>query len=373
MPQHDVVIYMPNAGLFYDGRATVGGGGAERQTWLLAAALARRGLRVAHIVFPVADPVIDPSAPVTLVQRPLPAASGTARQLAAESAQVWKALNRADARLCVFRGATAAVGVGGMWSRARRRRMVFAGANEADFTLVNFHGPRDPRTLLFRSGMHAVNAVVAQSDVQVELARRAFPKLGDVQRLPSFVEARPPAEGPGEAFLWVSRLTEYKRPLLYADLAAAVPEAKFWMIATRSDAAEHAAIQAELERRAAELPNLELLPQRTHAELQDLVGRAVGMVNTSSFEGVPNTWLEGWARGVPALTLSFDPDGRVAENGLGVAAGGDVAAFAEAARSLWARRADRGGFGPVVRAFVADAHGRQVEDGWAALVERLSR
>jgi len=307
------------------------------------------------------------------VQRPLPAAAGKARALAAESAQVWRALERADARVNVFRGASAAVGVGGLWSRVRRRRVVFAGANEADFTLVNFHGPRDPRTLLFRAGMRAVDAVVAQSDVQVDLARREFPRLADVQRIPSFVETRPPAAGPGEAFLWVSRLTEYKRPLAYADLAAAVPEARFWMIATRSEAAEHAAIQAELERRAAALPNLELLPQRTHAELQELIGRAVAMVNTSSFEGVPNTWLEGWARGVPALTLSFDPDGRVAANGLGVAAGGDAEAFAAAARSLWARREDRGGYGPAVRAYVADVHGDRVAGAWAALVERLAR
>jgi hypothetical protein len=56
LPRHDVAIYSPNAWLFYDGESEHGGGGAERQTWLLAQSLARRGARVAHIVYPVAHP-----------------------------------------------------------------------------------------------------------------------------------------------------------------------------------------------------------------------------------------------------------------------------------------------------------------------------
>ena len=36
--------------------------------------------------------------------------------------------------------------------------------------------------------------------------------------------------------------------------------------------------------------------------------------------------------GVPALTLAFDPDGMIERHGLGIAAAGDPAAFADAAR-----------------------------------------
>ena len=357
--------------MFYDAASDRAGGGAERQTWLLAHDLARRGLRVAHVVYPVVEPRLDPSAPVTLVQRPVPGASGALRALPGEVVHVCQALNRADAAVQVFRGASGAVGIAGAWARARRRSVVFAGANNADFTLETFGGPADPRARMFRAGMRLADAVVVQSGDQVALARRGFPHVAEIDQVPSFVELAPPADGPGEAFLWISRLTDYKRPLLYANLAEAVPEARFWMVASRSDAPEYGDLLAELQRRAGELPNLELLDQRPHAELQALIGRAVAMVNTSSFEGVPNTWLEGWARGVPALTLSFDPDERIARHGLGLAAGGSVEDFAAAARRLWARRADRGGYSETVRAHVADVHGRRVGDRWAEIVQRL--
>jgi hypothetical protein len=116
MPRHDVAIYAPLANLYYDRAAERGGGGAERQTVLLARALARRGLRVAHIVHPVAEPALDPHAPVTLVQRPRPATQGSLRDLTSKSLDVWGALREADARVAVFRGANAVLGIAGAWS-----------------------------------------------------------------------------------------------------------------------------------------------------------------------------------------------------------------------------------------------------------------
>ncbi len=372
MPGHDVAIYAPYASVFYDAAAPRSGGGAERQTWLLARGLARRGMRVAHIVHPVGEPVVEPGSHITLVQRAPAGGHGSARAFAAESAVAWRAFEEADAAVQVFRGATGAVGVGGLWARRRGRRLVFAGANNSDFGAGPFRTGRDPRALMFRAGMRTADAVVVQSQDQVDLARTRFPRLGEPELIPSFVEPAPETARPGEGFLWVSRLAHYKQPLLYADLAAAVPEATFWMITINSAEPDYDTTLAELRRRAEALTNLELLPQRPHAELQEIVDRAVAMVNTSSFEGMPNTWLEGWARGVPALTLSFDPDQRIARHGLGISGGGSWDAFVAGARRLWEGRADRAGLSPVVRAHVASAHGTHVEDRWAAVLERLA-
>lgn len=368
---HDVAIYSPFANVYYDAAVDREGGGAERQTFLLARALARRGMRVAHVVYPVAEPRIDADAPVTLVQWPQARGAGSARALAARTAEVWQALGEADAAVQVFRGAQGTLGVAGAWSRLHRRRLVFAGANDEDFTGGIFDGPRDPRARLFGLGMRLADAVVVQTADQVGVARDHFPRLKATEQVNSFVNPGPPATDPGEAFLWVSRLADYKRPLLYADLAAAVPEARFWMLPIETAQPWHHETLAELRRRSAGLGNLELLDQRPHAELQQLIGRAVAMVNTSAIEGMPNTWLEGWARGVPAMTLSFDPDERIVRHGLGVSARGSWEDFVGGARDLWKRRADRCGYGPQVRAYVADVHGEQVAERWAALLERL--
>jgi hypothetical protein len=87
---------------------------------------------------------------------------------------------------------------------------------------------------------------------------------------------------------------------------------------------------------------------------------------------MPNLFLEGWARGVPALTYQFDPDGRIARHGLGVAAEGSRERFHEGARRLWHERDDRHELSRRVRAHVESTHGLDaVTDQWVELITDL--
>jgi hypothetical protein len=56
---------------------------------------------------------------------------------------------------------------------------------------------------------------------------------------------------------------------------------------------------------------------------------------------MPNIFLEGWARGTPALALRHDPDGMIVRERLGSFAGGDPATLVEQARAMWAGRGNQ--------------------------------
>jgi len=73
----------------------------------------------------------------------------------------------------------------------------------------------------------------------------------------------------------------------------------------------------------------------------ELIDRSVAVVNTADFEGMPNIFLEGWTRGVPALGLSHDPNGVIVRHKLGGFAGGSPGRLAELAREAWAGRHDQ--------------------------------
>jgi hypothetical protein len=95
-------------------------------------------------------------------------------------------------------------------------------------------------------------------------------------------------------------------------------------------------------------------------------------VSTSEQEGLPNVFLEGWSRGVPVLTLSFDPDGMVARHGLGSCAGGDAGRFHDEARRLWRDRDDQAELAERCIAYVRAEHGEDVvADRWLQTVERV--
>ncbi len=100
------------------------------------------------------------------------------------------------------------------------------------------------------------------------------------------------------------------------------------------------------------LPNLELLPPRPRDQLLAETARAAAVVCTSAWEGMPNRFLEAWARGVPVLSLSVDPDDRISEKDIGIYAGGSMDRFVEGAAALWnerGRRARDGRARPPVR------------------------
>jgi glycosyltransferase involved in cell wall biosynthesis len=378
MPRNEVAIYAPSAACLYERRPEVTGG-AERQTTLLAAGLVRAGLGVAHIVLPVSEPKpLDGS--LTLVQRRLLTTRRGPVVRSVQLGRVWSALAEADADVYVFRSGIPALGIAALFCRLRGRRLIFSASSNLDLTF-DFYAGRRPELELYKLGVRSAGAVVVQTRQQADLARRAFPRLSRVAEVPSFAEPAELSTARPEAFLWVGRLDEIKRPLRYVELAEAVPHAHFWMLVRQIDPERSGGVpggrrdhvlEGEVYDRAARLPNLELLEQRPHPETMELVARSVAVVNTGPVEGMPNLFLEGWARGVPALTYQFDPDGRIARHGLGVAAEGSRERFHEGARRLWHERDDRHELSRRVRAHVESTHGLDaVTDQWVELITDL--
>ena len=173
-----------------------------------------------------------------------------------------------------------------------------------------------------------------------------------------------------EAFLWIGRMVWYKRPLELIELARRVPEARFWLVAVPVPFAPGGPqLVADVEAAAQLLPNLEILEPRARPQLLELMERAVAIVNTADFEGLPNILLEGWSRGVPALVLTHDPDGLVDAERLGQFAAGDRDAFAAAARQLWSARADQSELARRCRTFAQAHHGAAaVARAWADVI-----
>jgi glycosyltransferase involved in cell wall biosynthesis len=343
-------------------------GGAEVQATMVAHALKAKGLRVAHVVYPVPPPrLVDASSP-TLVERSEWQGERRLGQLV-ETGAIWRALVRADAAAYIVRGSGGHVIAASAFCRARGRRFIFSSSSELDF---DFERPdRNSRMLqIYRSSLRLAARLALQTEQQRELAMRALPGSDPVV-IPSFAEPAPSMNGSGEYFLWADRLVEYKLPDRFLELAEALPNARFRMVACQMSETPPGMterVQAAAER----LPNLELLPPRPRSELLAEMQGAVAVVKTSRVEGMPNTFLEAWARGVPVLSLNVDPDSKIARNDIGVVADGSMERLIEAAASLWTDRELRTEIGERARRFIEDVHSPEaVAERWCALVEEL--
>lgn len=357
-PRHDrddVVFYVPFIGDILSRRETSSPpGGAETQILMLSKALARHGLRVAIIAYGDQGDLPEQVDGVRIVARPR--YRGGNRRIvgkALEPLRIWHALWRAPSRAVVYRCASLELGLVGLYTVFSNRKLVFSVASVSDFA---FHEVARKRrhVLLYRLGVRLTNEIVVQTEEQVPLCEAAF------NRRPYLIKSlsapfEPTREEP-EAFLWVGRLVSYKQPLAYVALARAVPEARFWMVGVPANEAHELPVTEQVAAMAKDVPNLELLPPRSHAEIGKLMSRAVASVNTALFEGMPNVLLEAWCRGVPALVLEHDPGGVVSKYDLGRFAAGSPERLGEFAREQWYARHDRSELAHRCRAYLTANH-----------------
>ena len=131
-------------------------------------------------------------------------------------------------------------------------------------------------------------------------------------------------------FLWVSRCQPLKRPHLFLELAKSLPDATFEMICP----AENRALWEDVAQAAAACPNLRLIESVPYHQIQDHYDRARIFVNTSEWEGWPNSFIQAGLGRAALLSLVVNPDGLFEKFELGICSGGDQARFASDARRM---------------------------------------
>jgi glycosyltransferase involved in cell wall biosynthesis len=358
MTRYDLAIYEPaSTPIYVQGAPTLGG--AERQMVILARSLANLGLRVAHVVARVHSLPGRADGVDLVPQDPIPADVGFRGRLS----RVSDALYRADAHVYLQRSAGLETGLVGTYARSRRRAFIYSTSSPLD--LLRGLPLQRHESVGARIGRQLAHAVVVQTRDQLRTARRQHKLV----YIPSFCEpAAPNAHPERTTFLWVGRAAPYKNPAAFVELARQVPEAQFTMVGVGPS--DYSAVNIDGSK---SLPNLELIPPLPRSELLPLYWRAVAVVNTSDFEGFPNTFMEGWARGALALSLTVDPDAVINRYGIGRTAGGSPAVLAHAARCMWRERNHLGPQRDAAIRYVIDVHGPdRIGARWFELVSSFA-
>lgn len=283
-------------------------GGAEVQQAILARLFASRGYRVSMICLDfgqAAHSIVDGVA----VHRIFNMAAGlpVVRFVHPRLTSMWRALKAVDADIYYYRSAAMWVGVLAEFCRRYGRRLVYAGASDRDFDgdigeQIRFARDR----WLFRYGVEHADAVVVQNERQREACLRTYGREAAV--IPSCYEPAASAQrdrsSPRDRILWVGTLHENKRPQILFEMAKRLAHRRFVMI---GGPGPNQVFFDAMRAQAAQIPNLEFKGFLPLAETETWFDRAAVLVNTSLYEGMPNTFLQAWARAVPTVaTVGVD-------------------------------------------------------------------
>jgi glycosyltransferase involved in cell wall biosynthesis len=173
-------------------------------------------------------------------------------------------------------------------------------------------------------GERRADVVIVQSAQQAGLLRSRYGR-SDAVYIPNFHAA--PAASITKAsdrviVCWIANLKRLKQPELFVRLASDFrnwPDVEFVMVGGQHMRAD---VWATLLGSMRTLPNLRYLGSQPQAAVEQLLARAHVLVNTSEFEGFPNTFIQAWLREVAVASLGVNPDGVFDADEYGICAGG---------------------------------------------------
>ena len=236
------------------------------------------------------------------------------------------------------------------WRSVVPFKLVFVCALDAEID-GEFRRMNPVRGYFFHRGMQRADVRLSITAAQAADFARQGMQCDVTRLLLRENESVAPTDKPVD-LLWVARCEDVKRPSLFLDLADSFPEARFRMICASHDAGLLAATKS----RAAAMGNVEFVEGVPYGEIQGEFDRAKIFVNTSSHEGVPNTFIHAGLGRTAIASLEIDPDRMFDHFHAGVMAGGSFEVLKSGVRRLLENPAELDRAGAEAARFVRKWH-----------------
>ncbi|MFO0700115.1 MAG: glycosyltransferase family 4 protein [Nitrospira sp.] len=216
-------------------------------------------------------------------------------------------------------GAGVEVGAYALLCRLMRKRFTFVVASSADVSTP--HGlVTGPLKWLFPLGVRLAHAVVCRTEDQQQWLQERYGRRGVLIRT---AHPLPQRQDIHKSYvLWVGRGHPLKQPEVFIGLAARLREHPFMMVVAGEEG--HSDLLKQLRTQVMTSHNIELRENVPWCEMSQLYEGARLLVNTSLYEGFPNTFVEAALSATPVISLSVDPDGILRKQLIGVCAEGNT-------------------------------------------------
>jgi glycosyltransferase involved in cell wall biosynthesis len=278
-------------------------GGAEVQQSLIAPALAARGYKVSMITLDYGQPdrAVVKGVTVHKLYKPdegIP----VIRFIYPRLTTVWRVLKEVNADVYYQRTAAALTGFIAAFCKRNGKRSIYNGASDVDFLPGEQDIMLGRDRMLFEYGLRNVDRVFVQNERQREWLSQNYRREGVV--MPNCYSAFAVNKADPRGYvLWVATVRAQKRPELMLDLARRLPQHKFVMVGGHDIGWNGEDYERRIREAAASLPNVEYRGFLPFADADRVFDGARVLLNTSSYEGFPNTFLQAWARGVPTVAF----------------------------------------------------------------------
>lgn len=288
-------------------------GGAELQQAFIGRELAKRGHRICYITLNHGQGDIEEIESFKVISTFKPNEGlPILRFFYPRLYKIWRALCKSDADIYYVRCAGFILAPVVFYAHLNNKKVVYCGAYDTDFEPGEIALPYKRDKLMYFWGLKRCDAIIVQNKVQQKTLQKYFNLQGQIVHNGfSKVKKASPAN---KHILWVATILPRKNPNLFINLAKRFPKEKFVMVG--GNFYRDQSFKQEIIKLAERVPNLEFKGYLPFEEVAQEFMRARLFVNTSYYEGFPNTFLQAWSNGIPVISFT-DPDSLIKANQLG--------------------------------------------------------
>jgi glycosyltransferase involved in cell wall biosynthesis len=243
---------------------------------------------------------------------------------------LYRALSDLRPAVIYQRVGCAYTGICAYYAGRRNARLVWHAASDSDLNQSMRVSGRNFIRAFFEAsaisyGIRHADRVVVQTNHQAQLLYDKFARPADAV-IRNFHPHPTEACDTDEPLriVWIANFKRLKQPEAFIRLAESLrdlTEVRFVMIGSPAMGGDSVRWNEALSRRIAATPNLTYLGQLNQEGVNAQLDGAYVFVNTSLYEGFPNTFIQAWFRGVPVVSLNVNPDGVFDSEAIGMHAG----------------------------------------------------
>ncbi len=300
-------------------------GGAERQVQILANHLRNEGWEIVYICERSAD---HPNKEIHEGIEVLALPQRKRRSAWLNHFTLKKAMTESRVDIFYQRIRHPYTGMAAFHARKMRKPFIFAVASIADVirdkNLRRSSQAGNPLDLLLHPlnryiedfGILKADAIICQTKEQSETLQKHYDRNGTI--IPNHIITNNESITSKKVqpeILWLSNIKPFKRPELFIELARRCSDlqTRFVMAGLCQDQYIYEIIRQADD----ELDNFTYIGPLDPSDADKNILEATLLVNTSEFEGFPNSFQQAWAGGVPTLSLGVDPDGVIQRESMG--------------------------------------------------------
>jgi glycosyltransferase involved in cell wall biosynthesis len=326
-----VCFVLTNAYSLFSKKLDLRYGGAEVQFYFLAKELAKnKDLDVSFVVGDYGQKDLEKSDGVNVYKSIKPEVGDGIVKKIINSFKYFKILKRVNADIYVTTTANSILGVVSLFCRLNNKKHIHRTAHENEVKKFLFY-KADLYDWFQKYGIENADEVIVQNEQHKEALQKNR-KLNAVVIKNSFNFYSEERDFQKKSILWVARCVDWKNPQLFLNLAQKFPKEKFVIICPQSQG--HAKFYEEIKSKANKINNVQFIDFVPFDKIQAYYNEAKIFVNTSDYEGFPNTFIQSCIAETPIVSLNVNPDNFLNKYNCGYCAEGDFDKLAQQTEKL---------------------------------------